>query len=497
MKRFVFLFLVLFLFACERQEFPPEPSRPGEAAVGMALGGIPIGAFPSWAAPLKYTDITPEFVKSGDSIKVTVDRPASETRDLYIFGTMYEYDRQYNMWSSRFSEPSQSGVLKGNKWHMNKAVFSVPVNAQKFPPGLNYVVVYWCADNGYNAQGRKMWDCNGARWLLGAFEQVGVCGDSFVSSKEVCDPPGQLCPTQQLTTQNGYLVLSQTGQTSVIGSQTSVKPSLGASVQYVCANDCKSCVPTQTPVQVCGNNKLEVGEDCEPPYNPASAAPPTSAIYSCQTVNGTKGFCSQSCLCVPPAQTPPPSQQYCGNGIVEGAEECDGPSTTPANATCSNCAIVCDPGFVRQGNLCVSQSVGYIYQCPPLWVDSTGNEASFNLGKLHPWQYNIIKLNAAGQPTLFASVFLEQQGGSHAWRGPDFTDLKVTFASEPTRELFGTLISSQHNYPNRQGLLFESNVFASGKADYLLLTLKEMQASKVYICWKAAHDYPINKPTVT
>lgn len=488
MKRFVFLFIILFLFACERQEFPPEPNRPGEAAVGMALGGIPIGAFPSWAAPLKYTDITPEFVKSGDSIKITVERPASDTRELYIFGTMYEFDRQYNVWNQRFSEASQSGTLRGNKWHMNKAVFSVPVNSQKFPAGLNYVVVYWCADNGYNAQGRKMWDCNGAKWLLGAFEQVGVCGDSFVSSKEVCDPPGKVCPTQQLTTQNGTSIISaQTGQSSVIGSQTSVKPSLG--VQYVCANDCKSCVPT--PVQVCGNNRLEVGEDCEPPYNPMSSLPPTAAIYACSNVNGTAGFCNQNCSCIPSVSEEPPVQQYCGNNVREGAEECDGPSTTPANAICTNCTIVCDPGFVKQGDLCVQQ-VSTSFICPPTWVDTTGNEASFNLGLLHPWQYNIVQLNAAGQPTLFASVYLVNPFGPVT-----STNLKVVFASQPTRELFGTLISQQHNYPMRDGLLFESNPFASGKADYLLFTLKSKTSNRVDICWKAAHDYPINKPTVT
>lgn len=488
MKRFVFLFIILFLFACERQEFPPEPNRPGEAAVGMALGGIPIGAFPNWAAPLKYTDITPEFVKSGDTIKVTVERPASDTRELYIFGTMYEFNRQYNMWDQRFSEPSQSGVLKGNKWHMNKAVFSVPVNPQKFPAGLNYVVVYWCADNGYNAQGSKLWDCNGAKWLLGAFEQVGVCGDSFVSSKEVCDPPGQLCPIQQLTANGSSIISAQTGQTSVI-SQTSVKPSLGSSVQYVCANDCKSCVPT--PVQVCGNNRLEIGEDCEPPYNPMSSLPPTAAIYACSNVNGTAGFCNQNCSCIPSVSEEPPVQQYCGNNVREGAEECDGPSTTPANAICTNCTIVCDPGFVRQGDLCVQQ-VSTSFICPPTWVDTTGNEASFNLGLLHPWQYNIVQLNAAGQPTLFASVYLVNPFGPVT-----STNLKVVFASQPTRELFGTLISQQHNYPMRDGLLFESNPFASGKADYLLFTLKSKTSNRVDICWKAAHDYPINKPTVT
>jgi len=77
------------------------------------------------------------------------------------------------------------------------------------------------------------------------------------------------------------------------------------------------------------------------------------------------------------------------------------------------------------------------------------------------------------------------------------TNLKVVFSSEPARDLFGTLISSQHNYPARDGLLFESNPQASGKADYLLLTLKSKTSNRIDICWKAAHDYPINKPTVT
>lgn len=489
MKRLIFV--LLFLAACSNVEVPPDPSTPGQVSAGMALGGIPIGAFPNWAAPLKYTDITPTVVSTGSSVKVTVEKPASDSRKLYVFATMYEFDREYNMWRNRFSEASQSGELKANKWHVDKAVFSVPVNAQKFPVGLNYVVVYWCADNGKDASGRQMWDCNGAKWLLGAFEQAGVCGDSVVTSQEVCDPPGSVCPNQLVAQDVSTVITAQTNQTSVVSSQSSIGASKGVSTQYVCANDCKSCVPSRFPVSVCGNKLVEVGEDCEPPYNPSGALPKDAAIYACGTINGTKGFCSENCTCIPPVKEEVPPQYLCGNLVKDSGEECDGPSTTPANAFCANCTIVCNPGFVRQGDLCVQQaSTSFI--CPPTWVDTTGNEASFNFGLLHPWQYNIIQLNAAGQPTLFASVYLVNPFGPVS-----ATNLKVIFSSEPARDLFGTLISSQHNYPARDGLLFESNPQASGKADYLLLTLKSKTSNRIDICWKAAHDYPINKPTVT
>ena len=496
MKRIILL--LLFLAACSSVEVPPDPTVPGQTSAGMAIGGISIGAFPSWAAPLKYTDITPTVVSSGNSVKITVERPTSDSRKLYVYATMYEFDREYNMWRSRFSEASQSGELKANKWHINKAVFSVPVNSQKFPAGLNYVVVYWCADNGKDSSGRQMWDCNGAKWLLGAFEQIGVCGDNVISSQEVCDPPGKLCNQLTGVVQNGssLITASQSGKQSVVGSQTSIGSS-GVTTQYVCANDCKSCVPSQVQIPVCGNKLLEKGEDCEPPYNPASALPSTSAIYECtmfnSTVKGVKGYCSQNCTCIPPTSGEPPGTQYvCGNNITEPGEECDGSSSAPLNSLCINCAIICDVGFVKQGNQCVPQSSGSSFICPPSWVDTTGAEASFFLGLLNPWQYNIMQLNAAGQPKLFASVYLVNPFGPAT-----ATNLKVIFASEPQRDLFGTLISSQHNYPMRDGLLFESNPFASGKADYLLLTLKSKTSNKVTICWKAANDYPVNKPTVT
>jgi len=54
---------------------------------------------------------------------------------------------------------------------------------------------------------------------------------------------------------------------------------------------------------VCGNNKLEVGEQCDPIMQPLSPYCPDYAK-----------FCTDQCRC----------QTLCGNGHLEPGEECDG-----------------------------------------------------------------------------------------------------------------------------------------------------------------------------
>ena len=54
---------------------------------------------------------------------------------------------------------------------------------------------------------------------------------------------------------------------------------------------------------VCGNMKIEIGEQCDPKMQPISPTCPDTAK-----------FCNEKCQC----------QTLCGNGIIEPGEECDG-----------------------------------------------------------------------------------------------------------------------------------------------------------------------------
>jgi hypothetical protein len=176
MKRLIpFVLLLLFLVACT-DEFPPNPPPPGEQDLaGRAVGGIPIspGSLPKWAAEIKNTDITPTQVKAGDSVVVTVTKPASVKTKFYVHAISYAYNKKFKFWEKVFADISKSGKIVKN-WAEDKATFNVPISTDRFLPGANYVVIYWCIDTEKrDDKGFKIWDCQGNKWQLGAFEMLG------------------------------------------------------------------------------------------------------------------------------------------------------------------------------------------------------------------------------------------------------------------------------------------------------------------------------------
>jgi len=189
MKRFALgIFCLLFIIACAKEELPPSPSQPGDGIVaGRAIGGAPISpsTMPKWAAPMLYTDISPTAVKTGDTVKVTIEKPATVKTKFYAYAVMYAYNKKFKIWEKALASPGDSGKITKD-WAENKAVFYIPVSAERFLPGMNYLVTYWCFDTEKrDKQGFKVWNCNGQKWGLGGFEVAGERWPDILIEKDI------------------------------------------------------------------------------------------------------------------------------------------------------------------------------------------------------------------------------------------------------------------------------------------------------------------------
>ncbi|MEM3154306.1 MAG: hypothetical protein QW165_01930 [Candidatus Woesearchaeota archaeon] len=188
MKRMALAVLLLFLLVACADEFPPSPPPPGEEQIaGRAYGGIPIspGQLPRWAAEIKYTDIDPTQVKAGDTVKVVVTKPSAVKTKFYVHAIAYAYNKKFKFWEKVFADTGQSGKILKN-WADEKAMFNIPISTDRFLPGPNYVVIYWCIDTEKrDDKGFKIWDCQGNKWQLGSFEMLGVQYPDILIEKDI------------------------------------------------------------------------------------------------------------------------------------------------------------------------------------------------------------------------------------------------------------------------------------------------------------------------
>lgn len=187
MKKIIIIAL-LFLFACTA-ELPPSPPDPSNVGVGSAIGGVQISpaVLPSWAASLMYTDVTPTFVKEGDLLRVTVSKEYLNASDkkFYAYAAMYVYNKDARVWERFNADTSSSGRIV-KKWADGKAVFLIPVGSPRFSAGLNFLITYWCIDTGLrDGQGFKIWNCNGRKWGLGAFEMQGAGFPNILIERDI------------------------------------------------------------------------------------------------------------------------------------------------------------------------------------------------------------------------------------------------------------------------------------------------------------------------
>lgn len=183
--------------------------------------------------------------------------------------------------------------------------------------------------------GRAFGGGNGFAWFPGfcsaqPFGDSAVCGDGTVGSGEVCEI-GQAGPGSACTTADG-----------AEGFQS-----------QICASDCSGFVPNPNAECValaCGNGVVESGESCDD-----------------GSLNGSYGFCNADCSGY---------DFFCGDGNIAGGEACDCsvgvPSGLPSGGTtcavpngvyaanpnqtcswdCSGPASYCGDGVVDPGEQC-------------------------------------------------------------------------------------------------------------------------------------------------
>ena len=189
MRRYCLLIACLLLLVACKPELPPSPPAPGEQ-LGIAgrAAGLPLSPsqLPRWASELKYTDISPVPVKHADTLKTLVVKPSGVTKDFYIYGIMYVWNKQFRIWEKLPVNAGQSGKIVKD-WVKDKAVFLLPVTSDRFPEGANYLVVYTCIDTGNrDSAGKRIWDCNGNKWMLGAF-MVGERWPNILIEEKIDD----------------------------------------------------------------------------------------------------------------------------------------------------------------------------------------------------------------------------------------------------------------------------------------------------------------------
>ena len=80
---------------------------------------------------------------------------------------------------------------------------------------------------------------------------------------------------------------------------------------------------TEIPDPVCGNDKRELGEECDPPEE------------NCYTASFEEGFCTDECKCIAFGR-----HAICGNDIKEPEEECEKDIHCKNNEICDDCSCI-------------------------------------------------------------------------------------------------------------------------------------------------------------
>ncbi|MBO4350606.1 MAG: hypothetical protein J6A01_06665, partial [Proteobacteria bacterium] len=175
-----------------------------------------------------------------------------------------------------------------------------------FPGGKNKCYDY---DHIY---AKGVLSCNANCTINDSMCEVGTCGNGVLDEGEVCDG------------------------TKYINKQYSCKtlfPDLYSSGQVTCNDNCE--YDTSACVSLCGNGSVNVskGEVCDH----GATDKFTSSTNTCEKVVGAGStgtlICADDCLSIITAGCSEPA--FCGDHIVNNAEQCDGPAFPGNRTTCA------------------------------------------------------------------------------------------------------------------------------------------------------------------
>jgi len=223
-------------------------------------------------------------------------------------------------------------------------------------------------------------------------------GNVALSSTGVSDPQVTVsCPKSSL--QPGEAMTCTASGTAALGEHMNTAQAFGTynSVSYY--SEVKECYYTGIDLPVCGDGiKNQQSEECELANTENNDYCPQSTT-GCQDnklgVRDTLGVCNLNCLCAPDSFTDfqcvkdqceaecdssddcddgdvhtadgclancicgHETQPYCGDGIKNGAEQCDGTDGVGANQECNNDCQLIDLGFCGDGKLDTNEECDY------------------------------------------------------------------------------------------------------------------------------------------
>ena len=247
--------------------------------------------------------------------------------------------------------------------------------------------------------------------------KTNVCGDGFKSAAETCDF-GTGNNTMALPTACPYNTSCMTCPMGCTGAMGAISgPTCGDGAVSTANNEecdganlntqtcaglgftggtltCTGCSFTTSACQLCGNNRIEPGETCEPPGSATCTATCQSVVNSCGNgaLNGSEtcddgntstgdgcAACSiesgYSCSGAPSVCTP-----TCGDGVKKPQEACDLGTANNTGAVCTNdlMAPVYEEFCVACSSSCtpVVANGGYCGEPAPVCQAASGESAT-------------------------------------------------------------------------------------------------------------------------
>jgi cysteine-rich repeat protein len=182
---------------------------------------------------------------------------------------------------------------------------------------------------------------------------VSTCGNKVTEPGETCDPPSScpVCPTN-----NACLTVKATGSAQTCTANCEVSAITACkSGDGCCPSGCTRSTDTDCS-KSCGNGVIDPGETCEPAGNnlcPTSCDDADNCTTDLKT--GSSANCNLQCthvlittphnndLCCPKnggnANNDSDCVPSCGNGLLEGTEQCDDGNLLNGDGCSSSCTV--------------------------------------------------------------------------------------------------------------------------------------------------------------